>query len=94
MTAAGISGKIDAVDYPADTFRRILDVNVMGTFLVVQAAVRVIQREKVGGSVVLIASMSGSVANKVRSSSSPFSYLPPRDCLDSNLKTIATTNTC
>lgn len=64
VTAAGISGKIDAVDYPADTFRRILDVNVMGTFLVVQAAVRVMQREKVGGSVVLIASMSGSVANK------------------------------
>ncbi|CZR63504.1 related to 2,5-dichloro-2,5-cyclohexadiene-1,4-diol dehydrogenase [Phialocephala subalpina] len=64
VTAAGTSGKIDAVDYPADAFRKLLDVNVMGTFLVVQAAVRVMQRQKVGGSVVLIASMSGSVANK------------------------------
>lgn len=64
MTAAGTSGEIDAVDYPADAFRRLLGVNVMGTFLVVQAAVKVMQAQKVGGSVVLIASMSGSVANK------------------------------
>ncbi|KAF8850911.1 NAD(P)-binding protein [Acephala macrosclerotiorum] len=52
--------KIDAVDYPADAFRRLLGVNVMGTFLVVQAAVKVMQAQKVGGSVVLIASMSGN----------------------------------
>jgi NAD(P)-dependent dehydrogenase (short-subunit alcohol dehydrogenase family) len=76
VTAAGTSGKIDAVDYPADAFRRLLDVNIMGTFLVVQAAVRVMQRQKVEGSVVLIASMSGSVANKVFSSH--YSLLPSR----------------
>ncbi|KAE8447694.1 hypothetical protein EG329_010501 [Mollisiaceae sp. DMI_Dod_QoI] len=64
VTAAGISGEIDAVDYPAESFRRMLEVNVMGTFLVVQAAARVMQKQQVAGSVVLIASMSGSVANK------------------------------
>ncbi|KAK0119789.1 hypothetical protein ONS95_011221 [Cadophora gregata] len=64
VTAAGISGEVDAVDYTPDDFRRLLDVNVMGTFLVVQAAAKVILRQGFGGSVVLIASMSGSVANK------------------------------
>lgn len=31
VTAAGMSGEIDAVDYPANAFRRMLDTNVMGT---------------------------------------------------------------
>lgn len=65
MTCAGISGEVRAVDYPAEAFRKLLDVNVMGTFLVVQAAASVMQREKSDGSVVLIASISGHVANKV-----------------------------
>jgi NAD(P)-dependent dehydrogenase (short-subunit alcohol dehydrogenase family) len=65
VTAAGNSGEIDAVDYPPNDFRKLLDINVMGTFLVVQAAVKVMQKQKSKGSVVLIASMSGSVANKV-----------------------------
>lgn len=34
LTAGGISGEIDAVDYPAEDFRKLLDINVMGTFLV------------------------------------------------------------
>ncbi len=66
VTAAGNSGEIDAVDYPPNDFRKLLDVNVMGTFLVVQAAARVMQKQKSAGSIVLIASMSGTVANKVR----------------------------
>ncbi|TVY48706.1 D-arabinitol 2-dehydrogenase [ribulose-forming] [Lachnellula occidentalis] len=66
VTTAGISGECDAVDYPAEDFRRVLDTNVMGTFLVVQAAARVMREQKSAGSVVLIASMSGSVANRVR----------------------------
>ncbi|KUJ16157.1 NAD(P)-binding protein, partial [Mollisia scopiformis] len=64
VTAAGISGDVDAVDYPVEKFRKIMDVNVLGTFLVVRAATRVMQKEKVAGSVVLIASISGSIANK------------------------------
>jgi NAD(P)-dependent dehydrogenase (short-subunit alcohol dehydrogenase family) len=66
VTTAGISGEWDTVDYPPEDFRRLLDLNVMGTFLVVQAAAKVMREQKSAGSVVLIASMSGSVANKVR----------------------------
>jgi len=64
VTAAGISGEVDAVDYAPDDFRRLLDVNVTGTFLVVQAAAKVMLQHGLGGSVVLVASMSGSAANK------------------------------
>ncbi|TVY54108.1 D-arabinitol 2-dehydrogenase [ribulose-forming] [Lachnellula cervina] len=64
VTTAGISGESDAVDYPPEDFRRVFDINVMGTFLVVQAAARVMREQKAAGSVVLIASMSGSVANR------------------------------
>lgn len=39
----------------------------MGTFYVVQAAAKHILEQKAGGSIVMIASMSGSVANKVSS---------------------------
>ena len=65
VTAAGISGDIDALEYKPEDFRRVLDINIMGTFLVVQSAVRVMQKQKMAGSVVLIASMSGHIANKV-----------------------------
>lgn len=64
VTCAGISGEIDAVNYPPEAFRKLLDVNVMGTFLVAQAAARVMQRQRSSGSVVLIASISGHVVNK------------------------------
>lgn len=64
VTCAGISGETDAVDIPADAFRKLLDVNVMGTFLVVQAAGKVMLRQRSSGSIVLVASMSGHVANK------------------------------
>ncbi|KAF4632154.1 hypothetical protein G7Y89_g5983 [Cudoniella acicularis] len=56
-------GESDAVTYPVDAFRKILDVNIMGTFLIVQACAK-IMREEGGGSIVMIASMSGTIANK------------------------------
>jgi NAD(P)-dependent dehydrogenase (short-subunit alcohol dehydrogenase family) len=65
VACAGISGEIDAVDYPPETFRKLLDINIMGTFLPVQAAARLMQKQKSSGSVVLVASISGHVSNKV-----------------------------
>jgi NAD(P)-dependent dehydrogenase (short-subunit alcohol dehydrogenase family) len=65
VTSAGISGEVDAVDYSPDDFRKILDINVMGTFICAQAAAREMHKHNSEGSIVLIASMSGSVANKV-----------------------------
>lgn len=33
MTLAGKSGETDAIDYPAEEFRKWLEVNVIGTVL-------------------------------------------------------------
>lgn len=66
VACAGISGECDACDYPVDAFRKILDVNITGTFLVTQAVAREMHRENVTGSIILIASISGWISNKVR----------------------------
>lgn len=65
IACAGIQQKIPAVDYPVDDFRRIMDVNVTGTFLTIKHSARIFMAEKTKGSVVMIASMSGQVANRV-----------------------------
>lgn len=65
VTCAGISGRTAAVDYPVDKFRKILDINVTGTFLCATAATRIMQRQMVPGSIVMLASMSGTNVNKV-----------------------------
>jgi NAD(P)-dependent dehydrogenase (short-subunit alcohol dehydrogenase family) len=65
VTCAGISGRYDAVDYPIDDFRRIIDVNLVGSFLCARAAARIFHRHMVKGSIVMLASMSGHVANQV-----------------------------
>lgn len=65
LSSAGISGECDACDYPAEVFRKIVDVNLMGTFLIAQAVAKEMHAAAITGSMVLIASMSGWVANKV-----------------------------
>ena len=55
----------DATSYPIDKFRKILDVNIAGTFLMAQAVGRELHNHRVSGSVVLIASMSGWNSNRV-----------------------------
>lgn len=65
VTCAGISGRCAAVDYPIEKFRRIMDINVTGTFLCATAAARIMQRQRVAGSIVMLASMSGTNVNKV-----------------------------
>lgn len=58
VTAAGIAADVHVLETSADQFRRILDVNVTGTFLCAKAAARRM-RETGGGSIVTIASVSG-----------------------------------
>lgn len=53
------------MEYPVEGFRRIMDVNVTGTFLTIKHSARIFMREGTRGSVVMIASMSGQVANRV-----------------------------
>ncbi|RTL59671.1 MAG: SDR family oxidoreductase [Hyphomicrobiales bacterium] len=66
VNSAGIAADIPALDTPIDLFRRVLDVNVTGTFIVAQAAARVMA-QRTGGAIVNIASVSGLRGSKGRS---------------------------
>jgi NAD(P)-dependent dehydrogenase (short-subunit alcohol dehydrogenase family) len=62
---AGILGPVvDCHEYPADWFRKIMDVNVTGVFITVQAAVKEMLARGIKGSCIITASMSGSIINK------------------------------
>ena len=57
------SSNIKAETYDAEKFRRLLDINITGSFLTAQAVAREMIRLGNGGSIINIASMSGSVVN-------------------------------
>lgn len=59
VCSAGISAATPLLDTSPETFRRILDVNVTGSFLAAQAAARAMVARGKGGAIVLIASVSG-----------------------------------
>lgn len=57
---AGVGGsEADAVDTPAAVFRRVLEVNLVGSFLVARAAAAVMIAQGTGGSIVNLGSMFG-----------------------------------
>jgi len=65
VAAAGIlKTHTDCLEYPAEQFRQVMDVNVNGVLFTAQAAGRQMARFGNGGSIVLIASMSGTITNK------------------------------
>jgi len=66
VNAAGIAADIPALDTPVELFRRVLDVNVTGTFIVARAAARVM-KERGGGAIVNLASVAGLRGSKGRS---------------------------
>lgn len=57
------SSNIKAENYDTEKFRRLLDINITGSFLVAQAVGRHMIASKNGGSIIFIASMSGSIVN-------------------------------
>jgi len=61
LAAAGIAQKYDAHEYPADDFKRIMDVNLNGVFFAAQAAGRHMIAQKTGGSIVAIGSLAGHI---------------------------------
>lgn len=65
IACAGIQQKVPAVDYPKSDFERMLSVNVTGTFLTAKHSARIMIKNGVKGSIVMIASMSGDIANRV-----------------------------
>jgi NAD(P)-dependent dehydrogenase (short-subunit alcohol dehydrogenase family) len=66
VNSAGIAADIHALETPVALFRKILDVNVVGTFIVARAAAR-IMKDRGGGSIVNISSISGVRGSKGRS---------------------------
>jgi NAD(P)-dependent dehydrogenase (short-subunit alcohol dehydrogenase family) len=66
VNSAGIAVDIPALDTPVDLFRQILDVNVVGTFIVARAAAR-IMKGRGGGAIVNLASVAGVRGSKGRS---------------------------
>jgi len=66
VNSAGIAADIPLLDTPVDLFRKILDVNVVGTFLVARAAAR-LMKDRGGGAIVNISSIAGVRGSKGRS---------------------------
>lgn len=64
LAAAGIQQETPALDYTAEDCDRMLGVNVTGVFMTAQAVARQMIRLECTGAMVLIASMSGTVANR------------------------------
>lgn len=64
IAAAGIQQETPALEYTAEDVEKMLSVNVTGVFMTAQAVARQMVRLKQGGSIVLIGSMSGTVANR------------------------------
>ena len=60
---AGICMHQDTLDATAEEFRKVIDVNLTGEFIVAQAAIRIMLANGIQGSIINMASMSGSIAN-------------------------------
>ncbi|KYK55040.1 hypothetical protein DCS_07001 [Drechmeria coniospora] len=64
VNAAGIAdSNIKAETYDPAMFRRLIDINLTGTFLMSQSVGRAMMAAGKPGSLILVASMSGSVVN-------------------------------
>jgi NAD(P)-dependent dehydrogenase (short-subunit alcohol dehydrogenase family) len=68
VAAAGIQQETPALEYTAKDANTMMEVNVTGVFMTAQAVAKQMIRFGNGGSIVMIASMSGTIANKVFSS--------------------------
>jgi NAD(P)-dependent dehydrogenase (short-subunit alcohol dehydrogenase family) len=63
LTAAGIEINDDSVNVTADEWRKVIDVNLAGTFFAAQAFGGALLRAGLPGSAILISSMSGVIVN-------------------------------
>jgi len=71
VAAAGIlKPHRDCLTYPADEFEEVMDINTNGVLYTAQGAGQQMRKFGNGGSIILIASMSGSITNKVSSKKS------------------------
>jgi len=61
---AGILHGEECLDYDGEAFKKLMDVNVNGVLFTAQAAGRQMERLGIKGSIIMTASMSGSIANQ------------------------------
>jgi NAD(P)-dependent dehydrogenase (short-subunit alcohol dehydrogenase family) len=61
VTAAGIVDNVAAEDYDFARWRRMMDINLDGSFLFAREAGRHMLANKIKGSIILIASMSATI---------------------------------
>ena len=66
VAAAGIQQETPALEYTAEDANNMFEVNITGVLMTAQAVAKQMIEYGKGGSIALIASMSGTVANKVR----------------------------
>jgi sorbose reductase len=64
VTNAGITGGAPAEDYPFEDFKRMIDVNLSGTFLFARAAGKHMIDNDIKGRILMVSSMSGSIVNR------------------------------
>ncbi len=62
VTCAGMVAGGDTVDFALDDFRRVIDVNLTGSFLTAQRAARAMRDLGHGGAIVLIGSIGSQMA--------------------------------
>lgn len=60
---AGICIRQDSLDITIEDFRKVVDVNLVGEFIVARAAGRIMMERGIKGSIINMASMSGSIVN-------------------------------
>lgn len=65
IAAAGIQQETPALEYTAKDANTMFEVNITGVFMTAQAVAKEMVRYASGGSLVIIASMSGTIANRV-----------------------------
>ncbi|KAG8906393.1 hypothetical protein FRB99_006988 [Tulasnella sp. 403] len=66
VCSAGIADNIKAEEYPADRFKRVIDINLNGVFYCTQAVGKHMIAANIPGSIIAIASMSGNVSSFAR----------------------------
>ncbi|KAJ5173022.1 hypothetical protein N7492_005615 [Penicillium capsulatum] len=64
VAAAGIQQETSALEYSAKDSNRMFEVNVTGVFMTAQAVAKQMIRFGNGGSIAMIASMSGTIVNR------------------------------
>ncbi|OAX82130.1 hypothetical protein ACJ72_03525 [Emergomyces africanus] len=64
VAAAGIQQETPALEYTAKDANMMFEINITGVFMTSQAVAKQMIRFGNGGSIVMIASMSGTIANK------------------------------